>query len=153
MNEKDIITSALCSQKHISHAYHAACEHVDDPRLLNELLSIMDDEQKLRLHVYQAMHQRGWYNPQPIDDQQLQQAKNEFNSMKQNQQSTFNSRQQSASQQPTQDQTWHQSAPGMFTQQSGMQGQSFSQQNYPQQQMQSQKNAGYQYNKNRPPNQ
>jgi spore coat protein F len=83
MKEKDVLGSALSSQKHISHAYHAACEHVDDPHLLRELCSLMEEEQELRLQVYQAMHQRGWYNPKTISNQQLQQAKQQFQQMQQ----------------------------------------------------------------------
>lgn len=114
MTEKDILGCALQAQKHLSHLYHATTEHVDDPSLLRELFSLMQEEQELRLQVYQMMHQRGWYSPRPIDDQQLQQAKNQFSSVRTRLQQQFQQ-----GWQPNWQQSWQQTQPSSWQQPTG----------------------------------
>lgn len=83
LSDKEILTDCLASQKHVARDYLACAEHVDDPQLLQVLMNLCAEEQHARLQIYQAMHQRGWYNPQPISPQQVQQAQQQFNQVRQ----------------------------------------------------------------------
>lgn len=78
LNDEQALNVAIAAQKHMAHLYNACAEHASDPQMLQELVSLLGEEQELRLQVYQAMNQRGWYNPQPISQQQLDQAKQSF---------------------------------------------------------------------------
>lgn len=73
LTDKDVMDCALTSLKHLSHVYHGLSEHVGNAYLLREVSQIMNEKQELRLRVFQAMNQRGWYNPRLIDNQQIQQ--------------------------------------------------------------------------------
>jgi len=87
LSDRDILTDCLASQKHIAHDYLACANHADDPQLLNVLMNLCAEEHQTRLQIYQAMHQRGWYNPQPVAVQQVQQAQQQFNQVRQRLQS------------------------------------------------------------------
>ncbi len=113
MTEKDVLGWALASQKHIAHNYLATAEHTDNIALMRELFSIMQEEHEMRLQIYQMMHQRGWYSPKIIDESQLQQAKNQFSSIR--------GRLQQQTQQ-WQQQGWH-AAPANWQQQNAPIGQ------------------------------
>lgn len=87
LSDRDILTDCLASQKHIAHDYLATADHADDPQLLNVLMNLCAEEHQTRLQIYQAMHQRGWYNPQSISPQQVQQAQQQFSQVRQRLQS------------------------------------------------------------------
>lgn len=82
LTEKDILGWALASQKQMAHAYLATVEHTDNLAFMRELFSIMQEEHEMRMQIYQMMHQRGWYSPKIIEESQLQQAKNQFSSIR-----------------------------------------------------------------------
>ncbi len=73
-NDKEALTSALSSIKHMTMIYNDTATQTDDPQLAKELCSLIDEEHQARIQVYQIMNQNGWYNPELIDEQQLQKA-------------------------------------------------------------------------------
>lgn len=77
MSDKDVLGSALTILKHQSHMYHGLSEQTGNLAFLREVSSLMQEKQEQRLRVFQAMNQRGWYNPQLISNQQLQQHKSQ----------------------------------------------------------------------------
>lgn len=73
MNDREVTNAALATIKHLSHLYHGLSEHTANEALLREATSLMTEKQNMRLRVFQAMNQRGWYNPQLISPTQVQQ--------------------------------------------------------------------------------
>lgn len=83
LTDKDILSSALLSVKSMTHAYNEAASQTDDPQLVRELCEMISEEHNARMAIFEAMRQRGWYNPQLIDQQQLRQAQQRFGQMSQ----------------------------------------------------------------------
>lgn len=79
MGDKEILTACLNSHKDLAHQYLEAANHTDDQQLLHALMSLCQEEQQARLQIYNAMHQRGWYNPAAIDQQQVQKLQQTMN--------------------------------------------------------------------------
>src|SRR5690625_2737003 len=104
--------------------YLATADHTDSMPLLRELFSIMQEEQEMRMQIYQMMHQRGWYSPKMIEETQLQQAKNQFSSVR--------GRLQQQTQQLQQQQGWPTAptGPSEWQQQGWQQGASIAQQGH-----------------------
>lgn len=75
MTDKDVLGCALATIKHQAHLYHGLCEHTGNAQLLQEISNLLFEKQKQRLKIFQAMNARGWYNPQLIASDQLQQHK------------------------------------------------------------------------------
>lgn len=88
MNDKDILGSVLTDLKHTSHCYHSLGEQTGNVGFLKEVCSILQEKEEQRIRVFQAMNQRGWYNPQLINNEQLQQAKSKATSTQQQMQQT-----------------------------------------------------------------
>ena len=82
LSDKDMLTAALTNQKVLADQYLDTADHAASPAYLNLLMDICQQEQQARLQIYQMMHQRGWYTPQSIDQQQLQQARQTFSQVR-----------------------------------------------------------------------
>lgn len=87
LTDKEVLSLLLAQQKHLAEEYNHTASHTDDPQLLQTLTNLMADEHRTRLQIYQAMHQRGWYNPKSIDQNQIEQAKQKFSQTRQRLQS------------------------------------------------------------------
>lgn len=82
LSDKDMLTAALTNQKVLAEQYLDTADHAASPAYLSLLMDICQQEQQARLQIYQLMHQRGWYTPQSIDQQQLQQARQTFSQVR-----------------------------------------------------------------------
>ncbi|NLN20325.1 MAG: spore coat protein [Firmicutes bacterium] len=78
LTDKDILSSGLLAVKHMAMLYNDVASHTDDPKLVQEMSEMINEEHHARIRVFEAMRQRGWYNPKPIDQQQLQQAQQQL---------------------------------------------------------------------------
>lgn len=78
MSDKDTLGLLLSLQKFMAAEYDKTASHTDDPALLQTLTNIIAEEQRTRLSIYEAMHQRGWYNPKQIEQSQIDQARQKF---------------------------------------------------------------------------
>lgn len=103
MTDKDVMNCALTALKHMSHVYHGLSEHTGSSVLLGDIATLMNEKQALRLKVFQAMNQRGWYNPQLISPPQIEQHKQQMNQM-------FQQLQQRVTQGTTHSPQFHQAA-------------------------------------------
>lgn len=79
MTDRDVMNCALTALKHMSHVYHGLSEHTGSSVLLSDVAALMNEKQTLRLKVFQAMNQRGWYNPELIGTPQIEQHKQKMN--------------------------------------------------------------------------
>lgn len=73
LTDKEIMECALTALKHSAHLYHGLSEHTGSAYLLREVSQLLNAKQEMRLAVFQAMNERGWYNPRLIAPDQLQQ--------------------------------------------------------------------------------
>lgn len=117
LTDKELLSDALLTEKYLAHMVESTASQTDDPSLVAELGRIFTQTEQDRLSVYQAMHQRGWYNPQAIDAQQLQSSLQKLQHVQQSNQSAWQSPswQSSAaagSQQQQQQQPWTLSSQG-----------------------------------------
>lgn len=108
LGDKEILSLMLTQQKHLAEAYNHTASHTDDPELLQTLMNMLADDQKMRLRIYEVMHRRGWYNPKPIEQSQINQARETFHQSKQRLQNALNGLRptsySSGTQQPVQNQ-------------------------------------------------
>ncbi|MGI6082136.1 MAG: spore coat protein [Limnochordia bacterium] len=80
LTDKDILSSGLLAIKHMAMLYNDVASQTDDPKLVQEMSEMINEEHHARIRVFEAMRQRGWYNPKPIDQQQLHQAQQQLTS-------------------------------------------------------------------------
>ena len=76
---QEIINDLLTTEKHTTAAYNTFVTETDCPNLRQTLMSIQQDEQRIHEDLFNAMSQRGWYNPPRAQSQQVQDAKTRFN--------------------------------------------------------------------------
>lgn len=74
LTEKDILSSGLLAVKHMTMLYNDVASQTDDPQLVREMCEMINEEHHARIRIFETMRQRGWYNPLPIEEQQLRQA-------------------------------------------------------------------------------
>lgn len=80
MTEKEILADCLSSQKQISSSYNTFAGECVNEQLRNTFLNILDDEHRIQADIFCDLNANGWYPIHPADQQQLQEAKQQFNS-------------------------------------------------------------------------
>lgn len=76
--EKEILQDNLDGQKHICNLYNMAAGECATAGLQSEMLTLLGEEHKLQLEVFQEMQKRGWYPTPAAQAEKLQQAKEQF---------------------------------------------------------------------------
>lgn len=79
LTEKEILADCLSSQKQISSSYNTFAGECVNEQLRNTFLNILDDEHRIQADIFSDMTSNGWYKIQPADKQQLQEARQQFN--------------------------------------------------------------------------
>lgn len=62
--DRDILNDMLMTEKYVSGAYETAIMESANESVRNALRQIQDEEQQHAKMIFDAMNQRGWYNPQ-----------------------------------------------------------------------------------------
>ncbi len=78
MQEKDMVTDALASQKYLTSSYNTAATEAANQDLRRDLMNILNDEHKNQERLWNVMNQKGWYKPSSADQQQLNQTKTKY---------------------------------------------------------------------------
>ena len=78
MCDVDIMNASIASQKMISSAYATFANECATPNLRDEFLNILKDELQIQSEIFSEMQKRGWYQVQPADQNQVNQAKQKF---------------------------------------------------------------------------
>jgi len=81
LNDKDLMTSVLTELKHMADALNTSILEASSEELRRDYLNILTDVYNAQKQVFDAMAQRGWYQPKPAQPQDIQQAKNKFTGM------------------------------------------------------------------------
>ncbi|KXS37738.1 Coat F domain-containing protein [Candidatus Frackibacter sp. WG12] len=64
ITDKDILNDMLMTEKYVSNSYENSVLESANPQLRQALQHIQKEEQQHAEQVFNAMQQRGWYNPQ-----------------------------------------------------------------------------------------
>lgn len=79
LSEREMMEDGLCSQKQASTAYNAGAGECANEQLRSAFINILSDEQELGAKIFDAMRERGWYQPQEADDSQISSVRQKFN--------------------------------------------------------------------------
>lgn len=113
LSDKDLLSSGLFAVKHMTMIYNELACQTDDHQLARELCDMISEEHNARIRLFETMRQRGWYNPQMIDDQQLRQTQQKIQQQiqQQIQQPGAGQYQQTSYQQTAYQSGWQQAGP------------------------------------------
>lgn len=82
LSEKELLNDALATEKQLLHVYSTYIAESTCPNLRNELNRIISETQQTQFELYQAMEKKGWYPTQKAQLQEVQQALQKFQQMK-----------------------------------------------------------------------
>lgn len=81
MSDVEMMNDSIASQKLISSSYDTYANECATPNLRDEFLNILKDEHQIQAEIFTEMQKRGWYQIKPADQQQVQQAKQKYQTM------------------------------------------------------------------------
>ncbi|MDR2753661.1 MAG: spore coat protein [Oscillospiraceae bacterium] len=81
--DQEILTDMLGAQKQAAGSYNTFSAECTNQNLKNDMLNILRDEQSIQSGVFGEMHRRGWYQPQPAQQQQVDQTRTKFEGISQ----------------------------------------------------------------------
>ena len=82
ISEKDLMNDVLSSQKFITDTYNTFTNESATPSVRDEFMRILTDEHQIQADVFQTMQQRGWYDIPQAQQQKIQQARQKYESAK-----------------------------------------------------------------------
>lgn len=85
MQDKEVFDDMLSSQNFITDTYNTFTNECASPDVRNEFMRILTEEHQIQAEVFDEMHKRGWYPTSCADQQKIQQAKQKFQNMSQQQ--------------------------------------------------------------------
>ena len=78
MNDKEVLTDLLSSQKFVTGAYNTFCCEAAEPTVRNCLLSVLEDEHRIQAELFNTMNQKGFYPVKKAEETKLNAAKQQF---------------------------------------------------------------------------
>ncbi|MBQ4517405.1 MAG: spore coat protein [Clostridia bacterium] len=78
LSEREMMEDGLNSQKQATAAYNTGAGECANAQLRSTFISILADEHELGAKIFDAMSQRGWYQPQEAEDSQIVSVKQKF---------------------------------------------------------------------------
>lgn len=82
LSEKELMQDLLMSEKHGTESYTSGVTESSCSNLRQVLTQCEQNIFKSQESVFNAMNQKGWYQTKKADSQEVQQAKDTFNQMK-----------------------------------------------------------------------
>ncbi|MFC4411401.1 spore coat protein [Chungangia koreensis] len=83
MNDRDLITDALSTEKHLANSYVTALHEASHDAFYQSILGIFEDTSKQQRNFYDLMFQHGWYSITPAQSAEIKQAEQQFTTSKQ----------------------------------------------------------------------
>ncbi|OEH86925.1 hypothetical protein BHU72_01295 [Desulfuribacillus stibiiarsenatis] len=83
--DRDLLNEMILLEKHASSLYHTATIEASSEKLHQDCGSIMQETLQCQRKLYNLMTQKGWYNTQNTDHQQISQSYQKFLGEMQNQ--------------------------------------------------------------------
>jgi len=81
LQDQEIMTDVLTSQKHETGMYNTMANECVTPGIRDEMLNILREEHQIQADVFNEIQKRGWYQTKPADQQQLTQTRTKFQNM------------------------------------------------------------------------
>ncbi|MCX7772626.1 MAG: spore coat protein [Clostridia bacterium] len=86
LNEQEMMNDALTTEKEVLKAYGTYITESTCDNLRSQLTKIINDKQQIQFQLYDTMRQKGWYQDKKAQLNEVQNAAQKFQSMKQNMQ-------------------------------------------------------------------
>ncbi|MHB8075182.1 MAG: spore coat protein [Desulfosporosinus fructosivorans] len=81
MSEQDILTDLLTSEKHTTSTVNTFISESTCANLRQNLKTILNEEHSIHENLYNIMNQKGWYPTSDAEAQEVQKAKDKYNSL------------------------------------------------------------------------
>lgn len=81
MNDQDMMTDALSSQKFMTESYNAFANECSSVAVKTEFMNILNEEHQIQHEVFAEMQKRGWYAPEAADQNKVNQTKQKYQNM------------------------------------------------------------------------
>jgi spore coat protein F len=81
MNEKELMTDLLASEKQVISAYSTGITETSCQNLRNVLVNNFNGVQDIQFKVFDAMKQKGWYTTKDAQDNEVTLLKNQATQM------------------------------------------------------------------------
>ena len=78
MQDKELLGDVLSTQKWLTSTYSTYANECATPNLRNDMLNILKEEHEIQADLFTEMHNRGWYQTQPAEQQKIEQTKQKF---------------------------------------------------------------------------
>lgn len=82
LSEQDIMNDLLTMEKQITSAYNTGITEASCQNLRQTLTNNLVDTQQLQYTIFDTMKKKGWYPTKDAQDQDVNNAKNKYSSMK-----------------------------------------------------------------------
>lgn len=73
--DKEILTDALFSQGYLTAMYNQAVNNSSNPKVRDEFMNILSEEQRIGLELQDEISKRGWCNMKLAEAEQIKQTK------------------------------------------------------------------------------
>lgn len=83
LNDRDLITDALSTEKHLCNSYATAMHEASHDAYYQVISGIFEDTSKQQRKFYDLMFQHGWYSLTPAQSAEIKQAEQQFSNSKQ----------------------------------------------------------------------
>lgn len=81
MNDQERITDLILMEKKMSANYNEFASECVNPQLRSQFLNLLNQDHTIQEQLFQAAQSRGWYQTQPADGAQINQAYQKFSNM------------------------------------------------------------------------
>ncbi len=82
MSEQDIMNDLLTMEKQITSSYNVGITEASCPNLRQTLTNSLVGSQQMQYEVFDIMRKQGWYQTKDAQAQDVTNAKNKYNSIK-----------------------------------------------------------------------
>lgn len=81
MNDQERMTDLILMEKKMSANYNEFASECVNPQLRTQFLNLLNQDQDIQAQLFQAAQSRGWYQTQPADGAQINQAYQKFSNL------------------------------------------------------------------------
>lgn len=81
LSEEEILTDLLTAEKHCTSAVNTFITESTCANLRQNLKNILNDEHNIQENIFNIMTQKGWYPTSDAQAQEVQKAKDKYNSL------------------------------------------------------------------------
>ena len=78
MQEKEMMTDLLCSQKFVTSLYNTFCNEASTPAMRSCLSSILQDEHRVQEEIFNEMSNKGYYKVEMAEETKLNAEKQKY---------------------------------------------------------------------------